>query len=119
MFTLFSFLIYMALFFLAIAIGAMTENNTEEGPSLLIAIPFILMGIYFLASFIPSIAVTVRRLHDVGQSGWLLLLQIVPFGGLVLFIFSLLESKPETNKWGPNPKALPEELITDHLIERL
>jgi uncharacterized membrane protein YhaH (DUF805 family) len=53
----------------------------------------------------PSWAVSVRRLHDTGRSGWLMFISIVPFvGGLVLFIFQCLDSQPFTNMYGPSPK---------------
>ncbi|MGG3561179.1 DUF805 domain-containing protein [Neobacillus rhizosphaerae] len=60
--------------------------------------------IFCLAMIIPSIAVTVRRLHDIGRSGWWYLLSLVPIGNIVILIFTLLDSQPETNQWGPNPK---------------
>ncbi|MEO2074245.1 MAG: DUF805 domain-containing protein [Bacillus sp. (in: firmicutes)] len=59
--------------------------------------------VFYVAIIIPSIAVTVRRLHDIGRSGWWYLLSLVPLGNLVIFIFTLLESQPEENQWGPNP----------------
>jgi uncharacterized membrane protein YhaH (DUF805 family) len=65
----------------------------------------LLSGIYVLGVIIPSIAVGVRRLHDIGRSGWWLLINLIPvIGGLVIFIFSILDSQPETNKYGPSPK---------------
>lgn len=51
--------------------------------------------LYFLAILIPSIALTVRRLHDANFSGWFYLLVLVPAGGLVIFVFTLLDPKPE------------------------
>ena len=50
----------------------------------------------FLAIAVPSIAVTVRRLHDAGFSGWLYLVNLVPYvGGLVILVLTILPSKPE------------------------
>jgi uncharacterized membrane protein YhaH (DUF805 family) len=64
---------------------------------------------YFLAAFVPSLAVGVRRLHDIGMSGWLLLIALVPgIGGLVLLVLFLLDSNPGPNLYGPNPKASPQ-----------
>lgn len=61
--------------------------------------------IYSLAVLIPGIAVTVRRLHDIGRSGWWLLIGLVPVVGvIVLFVFTLLDSQPDANQYGPNPK---------------
>ncbi len=58
-----------------------------------------LLFLFGLAIIVPSIAVTVRRLHDAGFSGWWYLLSLAPGGGLVVLIFCALESKPE--KWQP------------------
>lgn len=60
----------------------------------------------YLAVLVPSLAVSVRRLHDTGRSGWWLLLNVVPFGGLVVLIFSCLDSQPGDNQYGPNPKGV-------------
>ena len=74
-----------------------------------------LMFVWWLATLIPALAVTVRRLHDRGVSGWwyagLLVAGLVPlvnilafFGYLVLFVFLVLPGQQGANKWGPNPK---------------
>jgi uncharacterized membrane protein YhaH (DUF805 family) len=66
----------------------------------------LLSGLYSLAVLIPSIAVTIRRLHDTGRSGWWILISLVPvLGGIVLLIFMVLDSEPGANQYGPNPKA--------------
>ncbi|MCW2065468.1 UNVERIFIED_ORG: uncharacterized membrane protein YhaH (DUF805 family) [Stenotrophomonas maltophilia] len=62
-----------------------------------------LVGLLWLATIVPLIAVTVRRLHDCGQSGWLYLLALVPGGGLVILIFALLPGTPQDNLYGPVP----------------
>jgi len=62
--------------------------------------------IYAVACILPSIAVAVRRLHDVGKSGWMLLLSLIPIvGGIWLLILYVRDSEPVDNKYGPNPKA--------------
>ena len=67
-----------------------------------------LLGIFYLAILLPSLAVGVRRLHDTGRSGWWLLFGIVPLvGGITLLVFSCLDSEPGPNKYGPNPKEAP------------
>jgi len=58
----------------------------------------IVSGIYSLAVLIPSIAVGVRRMHDTNHSGWWLLLPIVNL------VFLVLDSQPENNRFGSNPK---------------
>jgi len=48
----------------------------------------------------------VRRLHDTDRSGWWILIGFVPFiGNLVLLVFSVLDSQPGPNRFGPSPKA--------------
>ena len=58
-----------------------------------------------LALLLPSLAVTARRLHDTGRSGWWMLLSLIPIGGLVVLFFALQDSKGP-NAWGQSPKAL-------------
>lgn len=65
----------------------------------------VLSGLYSLFALIPSIALSVRRLHDVGKSGWWLLIAIIPIiGAIVLLVWALTDSGPGANKYGPNPK---------------
>lgn len=68
--------------------------------------PFgLLGGVYSLAILMPYWAVTVRRLHDTGRSGWWLLLELLPgIGHLLLFIFMVLDSHYNDNEYGANPK---------------
>lgn len=62
--------------------------------------------VYSLAMIIPSIAVTVRRLHDTNRSGWFILINFVPLiGPIVVFVFMVLDSDPDANQYGPNPKT--------------
>ncbi|GAA5439976.1 DUF805 domain-containing protein [Deinococcus caeni] len=62
-------------------------------------------ALYALATFIPSLAIAVRRLHDAGFSGWLYLLNFIGLG-IVVLVLCVLDSKPGSNKWGPNPKGV-------------
>ena len=64
----------------------------------------VLTLIYFLGTIIPSIAVGVRRLHDISKSGWWYLIAFVPLASLVLIAFFVMDSKDD-NVYGPNPKA--------------
>lgn len=63
--------------------------------------------LFFLACLLPLLAVSVRRLHDVGRSGLWLLIGFVPFGGIVTFVFACIDSEPYTNQYGPPPKPIP------------
>ena len=66
--------------------------------------------IYSLVCLLPSLAVAVRRLHDIGKSGWNLLWILLPIVGAIMLIYWYCQdSQPEENKWGANPKlANPE-----------
>ncbi|PJE75462.1 DUF805 domain-containing protein [Candidatus Uhrbacteria bacterium CG10_big_fil_rev_8_21_14_0_10_48_11] len=67
----------------------------------------ILGMVYVLAVFIPGLAVGVRRLHDTGRSGWMMLVALIPFiGAIWLFILFVLDSTPGDNQYGPNPKGV-------------
>jgi len=66
-----------------------------------------LMGIYCiygLATLVPSLAVSVRRLHDTNRSGWWLLLGLIPIVGLALIVLLAIDGDPGDNQYGPNPK---------------
>ncbi len=61
-----------------------------------------------LVFFIPGLSVSVRRLHDVGKSGWMLLVILIPLiGAIWLLVLAVKDSQPGENKWGPNPKDVP------------
>ena len=64
-------------------------------------------AIVALALLIPSISVTVRRLHDTGRSGWWLLIGFIPLvGGIILLVFMCQDGEPGANRFGGNPKAV-------------
>jgi uncharacterized membrane protein YhaH (DUF805 family) len=72
----------------------------------------LLSGIYGLAVIIPSLAVTVRRLHDIDRSGWWILIGLVPLiGVIVLLVFALLDGTPGDNRYGPNPKGATARVV--------
>ncbi|WP_155298092.1 DUF805 domain-containing protein [Deinococcus kurensis] len=91
-----------------IAMAAQNEADTAPSAGLtgVTLIFVILLVVYSLAVMVPSIAVTVRRLHDTGKSGWWYLLNLIPLGSLVILVFMVLDSEPGSNKWGPNPKGV-------------
>ena len=62
--------------------------------------------LYGLFVFIPFLAVSVRRLHDTGKTGWMLLIAIIPIlGALWLLVLFATEGTRGTNMYGPDPKA--------------
>ena len=106
-----NFLIFMIAYaFFAPAILDM--QNTGEPTTLsamLMGVSSVAIVIYSIAIIIPGLALTVRRLHDTGKSGWFLFLGLIPYiGGIVLFVFMVSNSQTGENKYGPNPK---DELI--------
>jgi uncharacterized membrane protein YhaH (DUF805 family) len=97
MFFLFSFIFAIVAMFLDNFLGTASE---ELGYGLF----YILFG---LAIIIPSWAVLVRRLHDIGKSGWWVFISLVPIvGGIWLFILTITDSEPGFNEYGENPKLL-------------
>ena len=71
----------------------------------------ILGTIYTLAVLLPGIAVAIRRMHDVGKSGWFML---IPFYNLYL---AVTEGDKGTNEYGPDPKNPELDDIADHLVD--
>ena len=66
----------------------------------------VLSGIYSLAVLVPSLAVSVRRLHDTGRSGWFVLLALIPIIGSIILIVFMCGDSQEDNQYGPNPKSV-------------
>lgn len=63
--------------------------------------------LYTLAVFLPSLGVSIRRLHDIGRSGWWVLVGLIPVAGWILLIYWYCQdSQPGTNQYGPNPKGV-------------
>ena len=101
MFVLFNFVFSFVLGLLDTAFGW----NSELGLG-------ILGGIYSLCVFLPGLAVVVRRLHDVGKSGWFFLIILIPIVGAIwLIVLFCLDGQPGDNKYGPNPKELPDYIL--------
>ncbi len=64
-----------------------------------------LYTLYSLALLIPSLAVLTRRLHDVGKSGWMFFVALIPIiGSIWILILLISDSEPGENKYGTNPK---------------
>ena len=63
--------------------------------------------IYALAMFLPGLAVGVRRLHDVGKSGWMYLIALIPLiGAIWLLVLMVTDGESSENKYGINPKSV-------------
>lgn len=64
-------------------------------------------GLYTLAVFIPGLAVSVRRLHDVGKSGWFFFIILIPLiGSIWLIVLMATDGDIGENKYGANPKEI-------------
>ncbi len=61
--------------------------------------------LYSLFVFIPALAVTVRRLHDVGKSGWMLLIIFIPLIGPIWLLFLLLQKGDSLNEFFANDNS--------------
>ena len=105
MFILFTAIVYAVVFSLMMAGGFSfsPDGTPSRGP--LFWLGALLLGVFVLGSFIPSIAVQVRRFHDQDKSGWFVLLAFVPYvGGLIVLIFMCIEGTRGPNRFGPDPK---------------
>ncbi len=99
MFTLFNVIFAVAAVLLDNLLGIAVEG-IGYGP---------IYGLYLLATIIPGIAVSVRRLHDVDKSGWMILIGLIPLiGAIWLLVLFATEGTPGDNQYGPNPKAVTE-----------
>jgi uncharacterized membrane protein YhaH (DUF805 family) len=104
--TLFTFVTYLVLGLLTFAVGTATSRDGGRTPGAL-AIPLIiLLVVFFLGILLPTLALTVRRLHDAGYSGLLALLLLLPYlGSLIILIFALLPSSRLGAKYNPIPAS--------------
>ncbi|MCR5474575.1 MAG: DUF805 domain-containing protein [Lachnospiraceae bacterium] len=79
-------------------LSGLAQNSTLFG---------VISGIFSLALLLPSLGVSVRRLHDINKSGWWLLIGLIPIiGWIILLIWEVKDSDPGDNQYGPNPKGM-------------
>lgn len=111
MYSLMQGLIYVVLFGLIVASGYEWGNGNPLADNWRLLTSIILLIVVYLAFLIPTIAVTVRRLHDQNLSGWFILLTLIPWvGGIIIFVFMCLPGTVGGNNYGDDPKA--EERFT-------
>ena len=73
----------------------------------MIGLHWVAVILYRLAVAVPSVAVTIRRLHDTGRNGWWFLIAFIPIiGAIILLVFLVQDSQPGFNQYGANPKAV-------------
>jgi uncharacterized membrane protein YhaH (DUF805 family) len=78
-----------------------TFDKSEE----LTSWPVLAFCLCLATIIVPRSSLIIRRLHDLGITGWLFLLGLIPFAGLGLDVFCLFaDSNPRPNKWGISPK---------------
>jgi uncharacterized membrane protein YhaH (DUF805 family) len=99
MFTLWNFIVCAIL-------GIVATVALSISPKAALITDMVLLA-YCLLTLLPALSVTVRRLHDTSRSGGWFWICLVPFvGPIVLLVFTLLDSAPGTNLYGPSPKAI-------------
>ena len=95
---------YFMLFVNIVALGlgfTFGFSGVEPGTFMIIEI------ILALGIILPSLGVQVRRLHDVGKSGWFWFINFIPLVGfLIVLIWACEDSQPGDNQYGPNPKGI-------------
>ncbi len=97
-FVLFSIIAQIVLGFLIGVIGGLIQLPLETIQ--------LLANLVSLAFFLPGLAVCIRRLHDIGKSGWWVLIVLIPIiGAIILLIFEVQEGNRGPNQYGPDPKA--------------
>lgn len=107
---LFNVIVFAVLAILLVTLGGFNPETSEMGP---LGFVFIgIMGLYGLAVIIPSIALFVRRLHDINQTGWiylgLFIAGFIPLVGLLAsiaqIVIACIPGTAGPNKYGPDPK---------------
>jgi uncharacterized membrane protein YhaH (DUF805 family) len=105
MFALLQFLLLASSVVLSVVVGM----NTEIGDWALTP-----LFVVFLATFLPALAVQIRRFHDQDRSGWMMLLALIPYvGGLVVLVFMCFDGTPGDNRFGPDPKGRGSEKLVE------
>jgi uncharacterized membrane protein YhaH (DUF805 family) len=101
----FFYLFYFIFLVMAVILDnllGITIEDTGIGPLYFVSI---------LAMIIPGLAVTVRRLHDVGKSGWFYFIVLIPIiGSIWLLVLMVTDGQPGRNKYGKNPKGIGNEV---------
>lgn len=91
---------YFFLFYavISIVLSALARNSS---------IFSFISGIFSLALLVPNLAVSIRRLHDIGRSGWYYLISFIPVvGQIIMIVWFCQDSVPGTNMYGMNPKGI-------------
>ncbi|MBK6979522.1 MAG: DUF805 domain-containing protein [Cytophagaceae bacterium] len=107
---------YFTLFNIIISYGLMGMMFLGEGMYFM----YFVSVLYSLGSLIPSLAVAVRRLHDIGKSGWYFLVFLIPVAGIIwLLVLLVTNSQDGENEYGPNPKGIGNNNNDDSMIQNI
>lgn len=72
----------------------------------------VLTLIFMLAVLVPNIAVAVRRVHDIGKSGWMVLIGLIPLFGWIYVLYLYVQpGQSGPNQYGPDPKGAPDAQV--------
>jgi uncharacterized membrane protein YhaH (DUF805 family) len=82
------------LILLLVGLGLFALTNGSDAAAIVAFLLYGLFGLVGLAAVVPSVALAVRRLHDVNQSGWMYLVSLIPFGSIVLLVLFAQPSNP-------------------------
>jgi len=91
---------YWSLFYIILEAVMMAVNGVARHIPLIDLVVSAGVFVIIVALFIPTLAVGIRRLHDIDRSAWWLLIGLIPFGGLVLLVFFCLPGTPGANRFG-------------------
>lgn len=112
MFVLFNMIIWVIMF-------ALSMITAMSGAMAIAPVMSILLGLYYLGIILPSIAVTVRRLHDQDKPGSWFFISFIPLiGGIWMLVLMCTEGTAGPNRYGPDPKgqaSLNDETLDSHL----
>lgn len=88
------FLVYLLIVMVAAVLGNLLNSPAAT-------------SVVALIHVVPAITVGVRRLHDIGRSGWWLLIGMVPvIGWIIALYWAVQPGDSGSNAYGPDPKAL-------------
>jgi len=91
---------WLAMVGLMLVSGVFTMAEGSEPPMT----GMTMIGVFFIAMILPTIAVSVRRMHDMDRVGWWILVALVPYiGGLILFVWFMFPGTSGRNRFGPDP----------------
>jgi uncharacterized membrane protein YhaH (DUF805 family) len=92
------FVLFEAIVWIVLDLVFIIPAGMHNTPAIF-AVLFIVLGLVGIYLFLVGLALLVRRLHDIDRTGWWVLISLVPFGSIVLLVFSLLDGTPGPNRY--------------------